>query len=249
MKITINPEYKQFTKFVESIPERFDKEGEVIYRQRNEIRVFNVDNELINVKRFRIPNLFNRIVYSFFRPTKAERSYKHSSLLKEKEIDAPIPVAYIEEKTNFLLSRSYYVSTFLEYPGIMREAAYHPLEEIKELADAFARFTAFLHEKEVLHLDYSPGNILYKKTGYTCKFAILDTNRMKFGNVNWNAGCYNLRRLWGSNETIAFIAREYARARGFDEAKTEKEVLRKHAQFWKKHSKKHKGAKPYKKEL
>ncbi|MDR3218611.1 MAG: hypothetical protein LBU22_06455 [Dysgonamonadaceae bacterium] len=248
MNIVIHPQYQHFCSFLESLPQTFGKEGESIYKGRNEIKVFHTLEGDVAVKSFKVPALFNRLIYTFFRSSKAKRSYEHSLLLKTKGIEVPTPVAYIEEKKYFLLASSYYVSAYLGYPGMLRELAYHPLEEVEDLVVAFARFTAFLHENEVLHIDYSPGNILYKKAGAEYHFAILDTNRMKFGAVDWKTGCNNLRRLWGSQETIARIAREYARARGFDEQRTEVLTLEKHTQFWKRYSGKHKGEKPYKKE-
>ncbi|MDR3340083.1 MAG: tyrosine protein kinase [Candidatus Symbiothrix sp.] len=246
MNIVIHPQYQHLCSFLESLPQTFGKEGVSIYKGRNEIKVFPTLIGDVAVKSFKVPALFNRLIYTFFRASKAKRSYEHSLLLKAKGIETPVPVAYMEEKKYFLLASSYYVSTYLDYSGILRELAYHPLEEVEDLVVAFARFTAFLHANGVLHLDYSPGNILYKKTGDEYHFAILDTNRMKFGAVDWETGCNNLRRLWGSQETIARIAREYALARGFDERRTEVLTLEKHAQFWKRHARRHKGVKPYK---
>lgn len=43
---------------------------------------------------------------------------------------------------------------------------------------AFAEFTARLHEAGILHLDYSPGNILYDKIGEEYHFSLVDINRM-----------------------------------------------------------------------
>jgi serine/threonine protein kinase len=132
-----------------------------------------------------------------------------------------------------------------DYPGLLRELAYYPLEKVKELVEAFAHFTAFIHEREVLHIDYSPGNILYEKTENQYHFCLVDLNRMKFGKVDRNTGCLNLRRLWGTDETIAHIARIYAQDRGFNEEECIRLTLQYHAAFWKKHTKKHPDQKAY----
>ncbi|MDR2622278.1 MAG: hypothetical protein LBC48_06810, partial [Dysgonamonadaceae bacterium] len=210
MKIVINPAYDYLSPFVESIPDIYDKEGETIYNERNQIKVFDVGNERIVVKSFKIPILFNKIAYTCFRPSKAERSYKHALKLIEKQINTPQPVAYIEKKKNGLLANSYYISIYKEYPGILRELRYHTLEEKKDLVSAFIRFTVDIHEKEVFPVDYSPGNILYEKTGDEYHFCLIDINRMHFKPVDMKTGAYGLRRLWGSGETIAFMAGEYA---------------------------------------
>ena len=54
--------------FVRSLPEAFERGGQVIYRQRNEIRVFNLpDGRRVNVKRYRVPPLPLRIIYTLLR--------------------------------------------------------------------------------------------------------------------------------------------------------------------------------------
>jgi tRNA A-37 threonylcarbamoyl transferase component Bud32 len=248
MKKALHPDYAHLASFVQTLPAIFNREGEVIYKGRNEIRVFDTEQGKVAVKSFRIPRFLNRIIYTFIRDSKAKRSYCHSLMLQANGIDVPAPIAYIEEKKCGLLSHSYYVSGYLAYSGIMYEAAYHTLDEISELAKALGRFTAELHDKNILHSDYSPGNILYRTTGSGYRFALLDTNRMLFkqtGGISWKAGCYNLRRLWGSNATIACIASEYAKIRGFEENKIIVETLRQHARFWKRYARRHVDSKPY----
>ena len=46
-------------------------------------------------------------------------------------------------------------------------------------------YTAVMHEREVLHLDYSPGNILWDKDDEGYHFTVVDINRMRFGKVVW----------------------------------------------------------------
>jgi hypothetical protein len=65
MKIIVNPAYEHLRKFVESIPDIFESEGRVIYSGRNLIKVMTVDDGLeINIKRYGVPALVNRIAYS-----------------------------------------------------------------------------------------------------------------------------------------------------------------------------------------
>lgn len=66
MKIVVNPTYEHLRKFIESVPDTFEREGRIIYSGRNLIKVMEVDGIEINVKRYGIPALANRIVYSFF---------------------------------------------------------------------------------------------------------------------------------------------------------------------------------------
>lgn len=241
MNIVVNPSFNYLASFVKSIPDFFDKEGEIIYNERNQIKVFDTGNEKIVVKSFKVPFFFNRIIYTCFRPSKAKRSYEYALKLIERQINTPQPVAYVENRKNGLLAGSYYVSIYKEYPGTLRELRDHTLEEKRDLASAFARFTAEIHENAILPMDYSPGNILYEKTGDEYRFCLIDLNRMRFMPVDLKTGAYGLRRLWGNEETIAFIAREYARLRKFDEKKCEELALHYHRLFWNKYLRKHRG--------
>jgi serine/threonine protein kinase len=245
MNIIIHPEYTYLNDFILNLPSFFNKSGNLIYKSRNELKDFNAERGKVVVKSFKVPHLINKIAYTFFRPSKAKRSYNYALILTKDGIETPNPIAYMEEKKNGLLNRSYYISNYVNYPGLLRELAYHPLEEVKELVKAFALFTASLHEKEVLHLDYSPGNIMYEKRKDQYYFCLVDINRMKFGKIDMKNGCFNLRRLWGSDETIAYLAKEYALARGFSSEDCVALVLKYHHKFWEKAVKRNPKARPY----
>ena len=65
MKIMINPKYEYLREYVERIPEDFETLGTVIHSGRNLIKMITVDGLDINVKRYAIPPLINRIAYAF----------------------------------------------------------------------------------------------------------------------------------------------------------------------------------------
>lgn len=62
----INPKYEYLREYVERIPEDFGTLGTVIHSGRNLIKMITVDGLDINVKRYAIPPLINRIAYAFF---------------------------------------------------------------------------------------------------------------------------------------------------------------------------------------
>lgn len=66
----INPKYEYLREYVERIPKDFETIGTVIHSGRNLIKMITVDGLDINVKRYTIPPLINRIAYAFFRPSK-----------------------------------------------------------------------------------------------------------------------------------------------------------------------------------
>ena len=246
MKVVINPKYRCLEEFVKAIPELFSEEGTVIYDARNTLKVFEVQGISVCVKSFHIPFFLNQVVYGYCRSSKAQRSYDHGLVLLEKGINTPEPVAYIEHKKAGLLYDSYYISINQPYTGMMRELRTGRMETRIDLLRSFARFAASVHEKDILHKDFSPGNILYQKEpdgGYS--FFLVDINRISFQKITMELGCENLQRLWGSQEMILFIAREYAKARGFDPEACAQLTWKYHTIFWKRFSKRHDGALPY----
>jgi serine/threonine protein kinase len=227
MHITINPEYHHLASFIERLPIRFETEGESIYKARNEIKLMHAASGMdVAVKAFRIPHIINRIAYVFFRPSKARRSYLNALMLREEGICTPSPVAYMEEKKGGLLARSFYVSSYVGYPGLLRDLNDRPFDRVKDLAEAFAHFTADIHSRGVLHRDYSPGNVLYEKKEDRYHFCLVDINRMSFRKkIDERAAAFSLRKLWGNTDVIAFTAEVYARDRGFDEKVFKDKVL------------------------
>ncbi|GHT08911.1 hypothetical protein FACS189426_05720 [Bacteroidia bacterium] len=239
MTFRINPSYQSQLSFIERLPDRFEEEGEVIYKGRNTLKKFRINDQIWVVKSFKTPHIINRIAYSFFRLSKAERSYRYALKLIEKGINTPVPVAYLTEKRKGLIAGSFYISAFSDYPKLLRDLLHQPLEEVKDLAEAFAHFTASIHSKEVLHIDYSPGNIMYNKVNDQYNFCLVDLNRVKFGEVDKKSAAFNLRKLWGRTETILFIAQVYAQDRNFDVAQFAQLTLHYRTQFWVKFTKKH----------
>lgn len=235
----INPRQKQYTDFVKSVPAHFDREGSVIYKQRNEIRVFEVDGTLLNVKKFKVPHFLNRIVYTFFRPSKAERSFKYALKMTELRVGTPEPIAYILTKRGGLLYESYYISKQLENYRTMYEFGEGGISGREHILNALAVFTAGLHEQGVYHRDFSPGNILFKEEKGGVNFYLVDINRVRFGHVSIAEGCKNFARLWGRESLFRLIAEKYAQERQGDPEICVKLVLQARERFWSRYLKKH----------
>ena len=77
-KIILNPQYKSLYTFIETLPQNFNAGGEIVQDRRNTIKKFKVNGLEINVKRYRVPILINRIAYRFFRKSKAVKAYFNS---------------------------------------------------------------------------------------------------------------------------------------------------------------------------
>jgi tRNA A-37 threonylcarbamoyl transferase component Bud32 len=218
MKIVIAEPYRYLRPWLENISHH-SEEGKEIYRARNKVSVTEVDGVSLNIKSFRIPNLVNRLVYATIRKSKAKRSFLYGRRLLQAGFLTPEPIAFFEKYAGILLAESYYVSTHEQFDGMLRELNYGTFEEHAALIKAFGLYTAQLHDAGILHIDYSPGNILYKKIDGQYSFYLVDLNRMKFDmDITAETACRNFRRLWGSDEMLSYFVEIYAGARGFDKA-------------------------------
>ena len=175
MKIIVNPAYEHLRKFVESIPDIFESEGRVIYSGRNLIKVMTVDDGLeINIKRYGVPALVNRIAYSFFRAPKGRRAFSYPNILLQRGFETPVPIAYIEECKWGLIKYSYFISLQSSYRRNFYEFGNADVNDCRDVVIAFARYTARLHESDIMHRDYSPGNILFDKIDGEYHFMLVD---------------------------------------------------------------------------
>lgn len=242
-KVIVNPEFESMREYVDSIPRIFETEGETIYLKRNHIKVMTApDGTKVNVKRYRVPNGVNRYVYSLgIRKPKGLRAYLYPRRMLDRGIETPEPIAYIEERSNGLLGYCYFISVQSTYAHTMYELGDAKDGEYEDMARAFGKFTARMHDRQVLHLDYSPGNILFdREPDGTYRFSLVDTNRMYFGPVDMKRGVSAFRRLWGPKRFFVMAVREYAETRGFDTDPAEAYALRVRSDFWKRYRRKHK---------
>ena len=238
-KFILNEEFKKFEYFLCNIKQFFKENSNTIHKARNELKVLEHENQKLVVKYFKIPHFINKIVYTFFKKSKAQKSYEYA--LKIKDF-TPKSIGYIEFYKFGLLDESYFVSEKFDYDFTIRE----PLLDINfpnknEIFKAFAQFTFDLHENGIYHLDYSPGNILIKKENDNFIFKIVDINRMKFLNMDLEKRAKNFSKLWAKDEDLEFIAKEYAKIY----EKNNEEFISKTISF----SKKHKAVKNFKKRL
>jgi Lipopolysaccharide kinase (Kdo/WaaP) family. len=236
MKIVINPEYDFLREWIEQVPSFFEDRGEILYKGRNLLKVFNTDNGVVvNVKRYRTPAFFNRIVYSFFRKSKAARSYQNTLKIAEKGFETARAIAYIEIKQGGLLSHSFFISLQCIDVKEIRVCNSGPLLGNEKLIEAFTCYSASLHDAGIYHLDYSPGNILYREDAGKYTFTLVDLNRMKFMPVNYNAGCKSFSRLFIDDEIYKCIGNVYSglRYNTLGEDETTRLMINYKNNFWK----------------
>ena len=199
--------------FVLNIRENFKADAKVLYNQRNIIKLFEIDGNQYVVKSFKNPHLINRIVYSFFRESKAERSYINTKKLESLKIGTPPPVAYIEFYSSFLIKESFYISEYFDFDYQMSDALYDEnFDDRDSVFKQFAEFTYKIHNKGVFHSDYNHGNILFKNNKGIYEFSLVDVNRMKFMTLNDDLRMKSVCRLTSDLVTLKLILKHYCDA-------------------------------------
>lgn len=223
-KIVISDGFKAAETFVNRLPETFDTTGTMLYNKRNVVKSFNVGGTTLIVKKFKRPNIIQRVSYTFFKKSKAERAYIFAKMLRDRGIGTPREVAYIEVYDGLLMSDSYFVSLPCFLPslkGLLRREDFD-----KPVAAELAGFIAMLHNCGVLHGDLNFSNILYEKdSNGHYKFVLIDTNRSKFRKPSYHDCIENLKRLTHERLPLKFILNRYALVRGWNPDKVTADVM------------------------
>ncbi len=194
-RLTLHPDYRHLETFVRSLPQRFSRgEGTLIHDGRNQLRTYTYEGLRLVVKSYKIPHLLNRLVYGFLRSGKAQRAYEYALLLRRDGFGSPQPVAWSAERTaGILFGRSYFVSLQSECPYTYADLMAHRIEREDEVFRAIGRLTARLHNRGMIHTDYSRGNILigFAPDG-TIRLELIDLNRLRFHKISLEEGLHNL---------------------------------------------------------
>lgn len=200
----------KYEKLVINIKKYFEQSDKKIFEARNTIKVIDYQNEKIAIKSFKIPNIVNRFVYKWIRESKAKRSYLNSKKLIDLQINTSRPIAYVEFGS-FLFSNSYYLSSLIDFDYEIKDVINDEnYLERKKILKEFIYFSKNLHDKGVYHVDYSPGNVLIKKTNESYLFYLVDVNRMKFYDFDLEDRFMNLAKMFSNEKDLKFVTYEYA---------------------------------------
>ncbi|MEW5676061.1 lipopolysaccharide kinase InaA family protein [Flavobacterium enshiense] len=242
MRIITHPKYKESEKALLQLVNAFFSEGNLIVKgSRNTIKSNVLGEEKVNIKYFKRPGALKSVIYSFFRSTKAKRSFNYANYLLKHNIPTPFPIAYMEERSGLgLLGDSYYVSQQIDYDFTIRELIHDPLfPDRNSILEQFAAFTFKMHQANVNFLDHSPGNtLIIKRDAGRYDFYLIDLNRMKFENLSVEARMDNFKKMWLSKTMVKVIAKKYAELSGQPEEKLHKILLEKTLDFKRKITKK-----------
>jgi len=209
-KYKLNNKYgDHYKKFLLDIKKHFYKSSNIMHKARNELKILEYKNTQMIAKSFKVPNRVNQLVYPMIRGSKAQKAYEYGIKLASF---TPKPIGYIEFYDKKSLKESYFISEQFHYDFTIRE----PLTDKNfknrdEIFKAFARFTLELHNNNIFHKDYSPGNILIKEDGNSYIFKVVDINRMEFFKLNQEDRAKNFSKLWADDDILDTIADEYAK--------------------------------------
>lgn len=209
----INEEFSELKEFIKSIPNRFYQTGEIILDSRNVVKKVSTGHGTFVIKNFKGMYFFNRLAYTLFRKSKAERSYLYSLTLLSKGIQVPAPVAWIDCYRWGMLRRSYYISQFQPYPTLaqlVNSPSGMDLETKNMLYRSLAGFAKNLHSHEIYHDDFSSGNILVIESSKSFSFALVDLNRILFKKVSYADGLQNFSKLGLPKAELNVVIQEYA---------------------------------------
>jgi len=240
-----NKEFKVFNKNIDKL--NIDLISDAIlnfknleggFGDRNIIKIVEINGKALNIKAFKIPHLINKIAYSFFRKSKANRSFEYANTLLKFDVKTPNPIAFFEYKKFGILNRSYYISEQLTCDFTYRELINDDnFPNSEKILREFTQFTFGLHEKGINFLDHSPGNTLIKKNEDTndYSFYLVDLNRMKFQEMTYDERIKNFAKLTSKKEMVRIMASEYSKLIGIEESKVFNEMWGLTAAFQKKY--------------
>ena len=213
-KIHINPEFLEVNDFLKTLPATFAKRGKTLKNDRNEIKVIQHGELKLCIKSFKKITVFNRYMYSWFRATKAKRSYKVARKLEKHNINTPAPVGYVEVYGKWgILKKAFYVSLYYEHQYDMADVFNKSIDKQETILTSFAKYMAQeVHPVGAFHNDLSPGNVLINRNDEgEWSFSFIDLNRMDFkGYVSSFSGLKNLKKMTNDPIVLSLMAKQYA---------------------------------------
>ena len=201
--------------------------GIVIHNRRNIIRR---DEEVV-VKQFAVPSIWRGIWYGWFSKSKAQRSYENALRMGDL---TPAPIAYREARVFGIVRESWYACRRALCTDSFNDLIGHsefPYRD--EILYSIGEFTAEMHQKGILHRDYSGGNILFNPNG--TRVQVVDINRVRFyKHLTREQRLKNFERLNIDRRALCLIAKGYADAMGENAAEDAEYII---LHRWKKHVK------------
>lgn len=216
IEVIKNPKFAELNDFLDELPEHFAMANDVIFAERNDTRKLSYEYAgrpyQLAVKSFKVPNKLRRFVYTYFRQSKAMRSYLHSLQIGSFAVE---PIAVYEVYKEGLIEKTYFVSTYFDFDFEMQAVINDPdFPDREAILEKFSEFTWQLHEANIFHNDYSSRNILVKKDAEDYVYKLVDVNRMDFSKMPLKKRITSFWRLSLSEQDTQLVMNKYEELMG-----------------------------------
>lgn len=181
MKVHLHPQYTHLREeIVDAVKGNYTPD-KVFCNRRNVVEKITMQGKPYVVKRYKQPNLANRIAYTVARRTKACRAYEHAVKLIQLSEKTPHPVAYVEKRRLGLFSEGYFFAEYMPHETVRQAVERMPKKESARMLKELVDYSSQLHAKGILPRDFNATNIFVYFDGDRYHFALTDINRMRFG--------------------------------------------------------------------
>ncbi|MCR5454303.1 MAG: hypothetical protein K6F33_04895 [Bacteroidales bacterium] len=186
-KIVVNKQYTlegKFQYFLEHLPSIFENAGAILHSGRNVVKVYcPMECGLLHsvvVKKYKVPNLLQRIYYTLVGKSKCMKAYGNGLILEKRGFSTPESVAAVELKKHGLFYTGYYICK--------EESNMVPLSDLimqngtvnTPIANGFAQLLVKLHCNGLVFNDLNLNNVLCSTNeDGSSNYTLIDTNRMK----------------------------------------------------------------------
>lgn len=149
---------------------------DVVYDKRNRVGTVTIGGTKIYVKRFKHLRPLQRIIYTWFRPSKPRRAYLYSRRLSAIGFPAAEAVGYAEYYSGRLLSDGYFAS--LPAQGVqLKELIVSAAPQAPDALRGYGRYLRRMHDAGVAHGDPNVSNVYFQAPDI---YTFIDTNRARF---------------------------------------------------------------------
>jgi tRNA A-37 threonylcarbamoyl transferase component Bud32 len=184
----------------------------VKYRGRHALHTGRVLDRDVVIKHFKQPRWWTRLLPR--RRDKAVRSFEVAQRLQGMGVKTPLALAAIEVLRGSRVTSSYYCCVDQPHAATMREAHRPDFGDRQRVIQAFGSYAADLHNRGIMHRDFTSGNILVIPTpAGPYEFSLVDLNRIRFGKVGRIAGILNLLQTGFSGDDAVALMNGYCAKR------------------------------------
>ncbi|MCH5345882.1 MAG: hypothetical protein J1E63_02160 [Muribaculaceae bacterium] len=215
LRLHLNPVYLFMDAELKQLPETWNRgEGTTLHEGRNTVRRMRLAGVDVAVKRYKRLGGLKRLIYTFFRPTKAIRGLVYSLEYRRRDIPSPEGIAAIEILRGGMVVDCYLVTVMSRGRNLFPELV--PVEDYdRNRVSNLADFLVTMHRRGVMNTDTNLSNLLVDATPAT-PFECIDINRSVFTaeNFSYRSIVRNLARVTHRRDLLLTIVMRYATTAG-----------------------------------